>query len=143
MLNNVILLLGSNINYPEKNIDNSINLIEEKLGKILAKSNKKRTKPVEFESDNFFCNISVLISTEFSPTKLLENIKKIEQQMGRIEDSSAKKYYEDRIIDIDIVKFGNLEFRSKKLEIPHKKHLYKRDFSIELINEVENIYKNI
>jgi len=136
MPNNVILLLGSNINFPERNIDTAIKLIDEKLGKILAKSSKKTTKPVEFDSHNLFCNISVLISTEFSPMELLNSIKKIEQEMGRKEDSSTKEFYEDRIIDIDIVKFGDLNFYSKKLEIPHKKHLYERDFSIELIEEM-------
>jgi len=136
MSNNVILLLGSNINFPERNIDTAIKLIEKKLGKILALSNKKTTKPVEFESKNLFCNISLLICTEFSPIELLNYIKEIEQKMGRKEDSSNKESYEDRIIDIDIVKFGNLIFYSEKLKIPHKKHLYKRNFSKELIKEI-------
>jgi len=138
MPNNVILLLGSNINFPEKNIDRAITLIEEKIGKILAKSSKKVTKPVEFESSNLFCNISILISTELSPVELLYNIKMIEREMGRKEDSSTKKCYEDRIIDIDIVKFGNLKFESKKLKIPHEKHLYERNFSIELIEQLKH-----
>jgi 2-amino-4-hydroxy-6-hydroxymethyldihydropteridine diphosphokinase len=88
--NNVILLLGSNINFPEKNIDTAIELINNRLGSIIARSSKLMTDPVEFDSKNIFCNIAVLIKTEFSPVQLLKNIKEIEHEMGREEDSLQK-----------------------------------------------------
>ncbi len=52
--NNVILLLGSNINFPEKNIDTAIGLISSRLGNIIAMSSKLMTDPVEFDSKNIF-----------------------------------------------------------------------------------------
>ena len=58
--------------------------------------------------------------------------------MGRIEDSVITEGYRDRIIDIDIVSYGNLKFESKKLKVPHHKHLYKRTFSKILLKEIEN-----
>ncbi|AQX03957.1 2-amino-4-hydroxy-6-hydroxymethyldihydropteridine diphosphokinase [Elizabethkingia meningoseptica] len=135
--NNVILLLGSNINFPEKNIDQAMLLIESRLGSIVAKSSKLMNNPVEFDSPNIFCNIAVLINTQLSPVQLLKDIKNIEHEMGRKEDSFAKGGYEDRIIDIDIVTFGNIQFYSNKLTVPHYKHVYERDFSQQLLAELQ------
>ncbi|MCL1677249.1 2-amino-4-hydroxy-6-hydroxymethyldihydropteridine diphosphokinase [Elizabethkingia meningoseptica] len=135
--NNVILLLGSNINFPEKNIDQAMLLIESRLGSIVAKSSKLMNNPVEFDSPNIFCNIAVLINTQLSPVQLLKDIKNIEHEMGRKEDSFAKGGYEDRIIDIDIVTFGNIKFYSNKLTVPHYKHVYERDFSQQLLAELQ------
>lgn len=56
--------------------------------------------------------------------------------MGRNMDSTFFNQYQDRIIDIDIVSFGSLVFKGKTLEIPHQKHLFERDFSKTLINQL-------
>lgn len=135
--NDVILLLGSNINNPENNIDDALLEIEKKVGAIIAKSRKISTKPVEFDSFNFFCNIAVRIKTQLSPFKLLTELKNIERSMGRIKDSAAIGAYQDRIIDIDIILYNNIKFISKKLIIPHFKNLYERDFAKEIIYQVK------
>lgn len=135
--NTVVLLLGSNINHPEKNIETALSELEAKVGLILTKSKLILTKPVEFESSNIFCNIAVKIKTQFSPFKLLSEIKAIEKEMGRTKDSSFYGHYQDRIIDIDIILLNNLKFISGKLLIPHEKNLYQRDFAKEIINDVK------
>lgn len=134
---NVILLLGTNLGDRKKNILTSMLKIEEKIGKILKKSELLETKPAEFCSSNYFINFALLINTSLSPIKLLNLIKKIEVEMGREVDSAASGFYSDRIIDIDIVKYDSLYFSSKKLNIPHYKHLYERDFSVKLIRTIE------
>lgn len=129
----VTLLLGSNLGDTEKNIETALNFIELEIGPIIRRSDILLTKPVEFASNNIFCNIVVLIKTQLSPVNLLNSIKRIEVDMGRIEDSSVTKAYVDRIIDIDIVLYGDLKFECKTLQIPHKKHLYEREFSRNLL----------
>ena len=129
----VTLLLGSNLGDTEKNIETALNFIEIEIGPIIRRSDILLTKPVEFASNNIFCNIVVLIKTQLSPVNLLNSIKRIEVDMGRIEDSSVTKAYVDRIIDIDIVLYGDLKFECKTLQIPHKKHLYEREFSRNLL----------
>ncbi|PZU78914.1 MAG: 2-amino-4-hydroxy-6-hydroxymethyldihydropteridine diphosphokinase [Chryseobacterium sp.] len=135
--NNVVLLLGSNINNPQKNIEIALEKLENKTGTILIKSELILTKPVEFESYNNFCNIAVKIKTQFSPVKLLSEIKSIEKEMGRLKDSAEFGAYQDRIIDIDIILYNNIKFICKRLNIPHYKNLYERDFAKEIINEVK------
>lgn len=135
--NIVVLLLGSNINDPENNIQIALKKIESEIGPILKKSELITSEPVEFDSYNNFCNIAVKIKTQFSPIILLGKLKKIEREMGRLKDSSYFGAYQDRIIDIDIILYNHIKFISKKLIIPHHKNLYERDFARELINEVK------
>ena len=66
----------------------------------------------------------------------LDLIKKIEREMGRNMDSTFFNQYQDRIIDIDIVTFNNINFESKKLKIPHHKHLCEREFSKALLDSL-------
>ena len=129
----VTLLLGSNLDLPERNIDIAISKIEDEIGNVVERSEILHTKPVEFVSNNIFCNIALRIKTQLSPIKLLNLIKKIEFEMGRTEDSLITKGYMDRVIDIDIVFYGNLKFASGRLKIPHEKHANEREFSKKLL----------
>lgn len=134
--NRVVLLLGSNLGNPKKNIQEAISMIDREINKVLKISEFLETKPVEFVSCNIFCNIALSIETGMSPIELLKKIKEIEMKMGRIYDSTALGGYQDRVIDIDIVMMGELKFESSTLTIPHRKHMYERDFSIKLIRQV-------
>lgn len=134
---NSVLLLGSNLGQRKENIETALIYLEEAGCEIIKKTKIKETIPVEFASNNIFCNIAVLINTNLSPVRLLQLVKNIEFKMGRLNDSKASGQYEDRIIDIDIVLFNGLRFISKKLEIPHKKNAYERDFSVALLYEIE------
>jgi 2-amino-4-hydroxy-6-hydroxymethyldihydropteridine diphosphokinase len=133
---NVVLLLGSNLGNAENNILLALSELEKRAGKIIKKTKISKTLPVEFDSDNVFCNIAVSMQTAHSPIKLLDEIKKIETEMGRIHDSKFFGEYRDRIIDIDIVSYEGLVFSCDRLEIPHHKHLYDREFSRKLLDEL-------
>lgn len=130
----VTLLLGSNLGDRKNNIKSALSLIERDVGVIIKKTELAITEPVEFDSNNFFCNIAVLIKTQFSPKKLLKLLKSIERELGRETDTLIAGDYKDRIIDIDIVLYDGLHFFSRDLEVPHIKHLYERDFSKELLD---------
>ena len=133
---NVVLLLGSNLGNAENNILSALSELEKRVGKIIKQTKILRTLPVEYDSDNVFCNIAVSMQTTHSPIKLLDEIKEIETEMGRIHDSKFFGEYRDRIIDIDIVTYEGLVFSCDRLEIPHHKHLYDRDFSRKLLDEL-------
>lgn len=133
----VTLLLGSNLGNTEQNIETALIYIESEIGTIVNKSSFLHSAPVEFASINIFCNIALLIKTHFSPIILLNLIKEIEYKMGREIDSVGTKGYTDRIIDIDIVQYSNVNFECGKLKIPHYKHLYERDFSRKLLQSID------
>lgn len=132
----VVLLLGSNIGDTKNNIDDALVRLNE-VGKIAQQTDYLLTEPVEFVSSNIFCNIATVLYTQLSPIQLITYIKKVEIEMGRILDSTVTKEYTDRIIDIDIVRYNNLNFISEKLVIPHKKHLFEREFSKYLIEKLK------
>ncbi|BAP33220.1 2-amino-4-hydroxy-6-hydroxymethyldihydropteridine pyrophosphokinase [Chryseobacterium sp. StRB126] len=131
----VVLLLGSNLGEQKKNIELALQKISDAGNKISQISEFLMSDPVEFVSSNIFCNIAAIIFTHLSPIQLLDCIKNIEAEMGRINDSKASGGYTDRVIDIDIIKYNELNFTSERLEIPHKKHLFERDFSRVLLKD--------
>jgi 2-amino-4-hydroxy-6-hydroxymethyldihydropteridine diphosphokinase len=133
----VVLLLGSNIGDKKNNLDTALERLKE-VGDILQNSEYLTSEAVEFVSSNNFCNIATIIFTHFSPIQLLNKIKKIEIEMGRLNDSKISGGYTDRIIDIDIIKYNELKFTSERLEIPHKKHLFEREFSKILLKNLFN-----
>lgn len=135
-LHYVVLLLGSNLGDTKSNLNQAIAKIENCLGKIIKTSEMIETQPIEFESTNIFCNIAIGLTTTISPYSFLNAVKSIEKEMGRELDSSAVGGYIDRIIDIDIVTFNNINFESKKLKIPHRKHLCEREFSKALLDSL-------
>lgn len=132
----VVLLLGSNLGDKKNNILTAISHLENKVGKILIKSEFLETKPVEFASFNNFYNFAIILKTHLSPISLLATIKQIEREMGRDKDSIILGGFADRIIDIDIITYSNLKFKSRNLEIPHLKHLNDRYFSKQLIEDL-------
>lgn len=131
----VVLLLGSNLGEQKKNIELALQKISNAGNQISQISEFLMSDPVEFVSSNIFCNIATIIFTHLSPIQLLDCIKNIEAEMGRINDSKVSGGYTDRIIDIDIIKYNELNFKSERLEIPHKKHLFERDFSRVLLKD--------
>lgn len=133
--NKVVLLLGSNLGDQKKNLEHALQKISEDGNEISQTSEFLITEPVEFVSSNIFCNIASIIFTRLSPIQLLDFVKGIEAEMGRINDSTSSGGYSDRIIDIDIIKYNDLKFRSERLEIPHQKHLFERDFSKILLKD--------
>ncbi|ATL76032.1 2-amino-4-hydroxy-6-hydroxymethyldihydropteridine pyrophosphokinase [Chryseobacterium piperi] len=131
----VVLLLGSNLGDQKKNIETAIAKMKEAGMEMLKFSIFLTSEPVEFVSSNIFCNIAAIIYTHLSPIQLLDLVKSIEFEMGRINDSKMSGGYHDRVIDIDIVKYDELKFISERLEIPHKKHLFEREFSKILLED--------
>ena len=130
----VTLLLGSNLGDPKKNVEEALCLITNRIGTIIKETDMLFTEPVEFVSNNIFCNIAIVIKTQFSPIKILNTAKLIERDMGRLDDTMISGEYQDRIIDIDIVRFSALQFCCEELIIPHHKHLYQREFSRKLLD---------
>ena len=71
----------------------------------------------------------------------MKAVKRIEEEMGRLSDSFAIGEVVDRLIDIDIVTYDNINFESNKLILPHKKHLFERDFSKVLLQSLNEKIK--
>ncbi|MEW6007870.1 MAG: 2-amino-4-hydroxy-6-hydroxymethyldihydropteridine diphosphokinase [bacterium] len=124
------LLLGSNIEDRSKNIENALFFID-KIASIIKTSRIYETEPWGYKNQPFFLNRAIKIETDLSPQNLLLKLKEIEKTIGR---KRAKKYG-PRIIDIDILLYGDLVLNEKHLVIPHKK-LANRKFALVCLQEI-------
>ena len=135
--NYAVLLLGSNIGDQKKNLEIALQKLTKNNIHIISESEFLYSEPVEFVSSKIFCNIAVRIEVNLSPIQLLNFLKNIERIMGRTVDSGGTREYTDRSIDIDIITYNNIAFSSKRLEIPHSRHLYEREFSRILLESLK------
>lgn len=136
-LTDVVLLLGSNLGDKEENLRRAIKEINIDIGVVSDVTDILYSEPVDYVSDSVFCNIALRVKTSLGPIALLNTVKTIEKLLGRNLDTRQTHIHTDRTIDIDIVKYGGMVYMSDRLMIPHKKHLYKREFSKILLNLLE------
>lgn len=131
---NAILLLGSDLGDRNKNLELARTYIDTEVGEIVKVGEIIETEPVGFTSTTLFLNQLIEVKINLSPIELLKYIKAIEQTMGRVytEPLSNEKYV-SRIIDIDILQFGGINFISKDLIIPHDQ-IFTRKFAIDLLD---------
>ena len=129
--------LGSNIGDKQQNIERAIALIDDKIGSVVKKSSFYTTEPVGFTSDNNFINAAIEVKTNLPIYRILKITQKIERLMGRTQKSS-KGVYHDRVIDIDILMYGNKKIHSARLTVPHPR-MYERDFVMQPLREITNI----
>lgn len=130
-MHKVYLLLGSNLGDREKNIDNAINELKACGIVISKKSSLYNTAPWGYTEQPDFLNQAIECLTSLEPFELLKEIKKIEIKMGR--EKTVR--YGPRIIDIDIIFYDDLIFKSDELTIPHPL-MHERDFVLKPLCEI-------
>ncbi len=128
------LSLGTNLGDREANMRRAISLIDKQIGTVLRQSSFLVTEPVGFVSDNLFLNACVAIDTTLAPRQLLEGTQAIERLMGR-EQKSHAGCYTDRIIDIDILTYGDEEINDDDMVVPHPRML-EREFVMIPLREI-------
>ena len=126
--------MGTNLGDKRKNIAEAIKNIGELVGDVVRQSALYETEPWGFRSDNRFVNAAVCVDTQLSPRRLLEVTQRIEREMGRTLKSDGGEYH-DRIIDIDILLYGDLHIDEPDLKIPHPL-MHERGFVMTPLNEI-------
>lgn len=118
------LSFGSNLGAREENLFNALlGLKKTECTKIIDLSSIYETAPQYFLDQPTFLNCVAKILTTLPPRELLKRCQFIEDQLGRI----RRFKYGPRIIDVDILLYGNLIFDENDLIIPHPE-LTKRNF---------------
>ena len=130
----VYLGLGSNLGNKEQHITTAVKHLEQRVGKVRRLSSLLKTEPWGFTSPHSLVNAAVRIDTILSPQEVLEATQQIERDMGR-EQKSMNGEYHDRIIDIDILLYDDMEINEKDLIIPHPL-MHQRDFVMIPLREI-------
>ncbi|MAJ91417.1 MAG: 2-amino-4-hydroxy-6-hydroxymethyldihydropteridine diphosphokinase [Legionellales bacterium] len=125
--------LGSNMNSPVKQIKSAITSIEEIIStKIIGMSSLYKSKPVGPQNQDDYINAVIKIETKLVPYQLLECLHDIEEKHGRI----RKEHWGPRILDLDILIFGNEIMVDEKLTIPHPE-IENRSFVLAPLIEID------
>ena len=112
----IVLSIGSNQGNRLENIESCINLIHQEIGTVIQVSKLYETPAWGFESDAFY-NCALLLHSYSSAQKILNQVLKVEKQLGRIR--SDQQGYQSRIIDVDLIIFDDQIIDSERLNIPH------------------------
>lgn len=116
MSSTVLLSLGSNTNNPEVQLARAVqqlrNLDE---SAVVAVSSNYITPPWGNTDQSDFLNLAVLLTTNSNVVQLMENILSIEKNMGRV----RMEKWGPRIIDIDIILFGDVVSTDDFAVVPH------------------------
>ncbi len=111
----VLLLLGSNLEDPEKQIKTARTWIEKKIGPIDQSSSIYWSAPWGNEDQPAFLNQVIQLSTAYPADDLLRLLLSIEQEMGR----QRLIKWGSRIIDLDMLYYGEEIITKDHLKIPH------------------------
>jgi len=128
----IFLLLGTNVGSLKKNLSRALSEIQEHNIRIIKKSRIYKTKPWGNSNQPDFLNMAIEVDCNYSPSELLKVLKRIESRMGR---KKTRHRWRPRIIDVDILFYGDKIVNSKILTIPHKE-FYNRTFAIKLLAEI-------
>jgi 2-amino-4-hydroxy-6-hydroxymethyldihydropteridine diphosphokinase len=122
----VFIGIGSNIGHSYKNCMIAIKRISsDKRAGLKSISSFYSTSPVSDIKQDDFINCAVEIDWQGTPLELLRFLGDIESTMGRVRE----KVNGPRIIDLDILMYGDAVVEEGPLTVPHKE-LHRRRFAI-------------
>lgn len=97
-------------------------------------SSPYRTRPVGMDSSNWFTNAVGAILTSLAPQVLLDILLAIEKKLGR-DRSRDKGRPTDRLVDLDLLLYGDAIVDSRTLTLPHPA-MVERLFVLEPLAEI-------
>lgn len=121
----VYLMTGTNRGEVEKLMQEAARMIGEQVGEILRMSKVWYTEPWGFKQGGIFLNQALEVRTELTPEQVLDEVQKIELELGRnrTEEAEIKREngerYASRTMDIDIILYEDMVVESDRLKIPH------------------------
>ena len=137
MKKRIYLSLGSNLGDRECQLEEAQKQLQEQVGSGMQASGIYESPAWGYASTNNFLNCCVSVHTKLEPLQVLDAILRIEKGMGRIRGISGKgrARYVDRMIDIDLLLYGNLSFDHPRLVLPHPA-LADRRFVLAPLNDI-------
>jgi len=127
----VYLALGTNIGDREENLRGAMGLLGPSGVRILRASSFYETEPVDYLDQPWFLNAVLEAETDLPAAQLLAALRNIESQMG-----STKAFAKGpRLIDLDILLYGDETIDTPDLQVPHPRML-QRNFVLVPLAEI-------
>jgi len=140
-MNDVYLLLGSNLGDRQNFLQTAIQCIENEIAPVVKASSVYETQSWGKTEAPDYLNQVILVKTNIPAQSILKKILDIELILGR----RREEKWGSRTIDIDILFYSDYVINEPGLQIPHPE-LHKRRFTLEPLSEiapdfVHTIYK--
>jgi 2-amino-4-hydroxy-6-hydroxymethyldihydropteridine diphosphokinase len=123
--------IGSNVGDAAANVRTAFDRLAG-LGTVTARSSLYRSKAWGVTEQPDFFNAAALLETNLAPYDLLRELKAIEGDMGRVRTYR----WGPRVIDLDILAYGDLALEEPDLTIPHAR-LRERAFALAPLAEID------
>lgn len=108
--------LGANLGDPVDQIERAVEAIDSlPLCRVRAVSGLYANPPIGPQDQPDYINAVAEIETALAPDALLRALKGLERAAGR----SYTRHWGERMLDLDILAFGNRELNGAELTIPH------------------------
>ncbi len=112
----VVLALGGNVGDKAATLRRALRALGEEPGiELSAVSRFYRTAPWGKTDQDWFVNACALAWTGLAPEALLDRVKALEIELGR----KPGERWGPRVIDIDIIAYGDLALDTPRLKLPH------------------------
>jgi 2-amino-4-hydroxy-6-hydroxymethyldihydropteridine diphosphokinase len=108
------------------------------LGTVVARSALYRTQPWGVTDQPAFVNAAASLDTALAPRALLAELKRIEDEAGRV----PTYRWGPRVLDLDILTYGDLRVDEPDLVIPHAR-LPERAFALVPLAEIDPRYAEL
>jgi 2-amino-4-hydroxy-6-hydroxymethyldihydropteridine diphosphokinase len=130
-MNDVYLLLGSNLGNREMFLQQAAHEIEKAIAPIAKRSTVHQTPAWGKTDEPDYLNQALLLKTDMPAAEILQTILAIELLLGR----ERIEKWGSRTIDIDILLYGDEIISQPGLIVPHPQ-LHKRKFAMEPLIEI-------
>jgi dihydropteroate synthase len=128
----IVLALGGNVGDKALSLRRALRAIAGEPGiELTAVSRLYRTAPWGKKDQDWFLNACALGLTRLAPVALLERMKRLEVELGRV----STERWGPRVVDIDLVAYADISLRSEKLTLPHPE-LFNRAFVLVPLAEI-------
>jgi 2-amino-4-hydroxy-6-hydroxymethyldihydropteridine diphosphokinase len=132
MITDVLLSLGSNTGNPKQQLQKAVELIGDWPSTSDVNVSSIYVTPPWGKTDQpDFLNMSLRLRSEWTVVELMQNILQLEEKMGR----RRVEKWGPRIIDIDIILFGEHSATSDLVIVPHP-HMENRRFVLQPSAEI-------
>ena len=114
------IALGSNLDSGRGGREGNLREAVERIGALgtaCAVSSFYDTAPVGYLDQPRFLNGALLLETSLEPMELMQALLEIERGMGRVREGVVAKG--PRVIDLDLLLYGNRVIKSESLTLPH------------------------
>ena len=135
MAETVYLSLGSNLGDREKNLRSAIATLADGKVRVTRVSSFYETEPVDLLEQPWFLNCVVQGETDVSPLDLLRALRGIEARLG----SNKLVPKGPRLIDLDILLYGDQVIDTQELQVPHPRMLLRKFVLVPLAEIAPNL----